>query len=138
MDRYAFASLVAGRLCMHACGASVHATRAGALFSHVGCYRYRDDDSRRLPQLLFTSDAATLDNCFSAAAQKGLRYFGLQAGTRCFAGNDLAAATSLGPAASCSQACKGDASQTACGGVQATSMYEAAQGVCVLVLGRRG
>lgn len=92
---------------------------------HLGCYV--DNESRMLPISLGNVNSAS--GCYYRARAAGYRYFAMQLNTYCFAGNDVARATSLGVGDGC-VACNGDASQQ-CGGTWRNSLY--GPGMCTLV-----
>ncbi|KAG2427823.1 hypothetical protein HXX76_012145 [Chlamydomonas incerta] len=90
---------------------------------YVGCFRDAAVyEERRLPFYLYERfGGADLESCAQAARQAGVPYYGLQDGDICLGGNDLAAATSLGPA-DCSAPCRAETASV-CGGAFANSIY---------------
>ncbi|GLC34635.1 hypothetical protein PLESTM_000219700 [Pleodorina starrii] len=103
------------------CGGSL-ASNVYSLSNDLGCFT--DNATRMLPTRLYNStDAITPQICGDRARNLGLKYYGVQAGYACFAGNDLVQATSLGPSTACVGApCTGDGSQN-CGGHWANRIY---------------
>ncbi|EFJ39867.1 hypothetical protein VOLCADRAFT_100446 [Volvox carteri f. nagariensis] len=88
----------------------------------VGCFRDRVD-MRTLPNMYVESPDMTVDRCRQLARSQGHPYFGVEAGTQCFAGYDLYMAYYVnGRGAACDWQCGGDASQI-CGGDLAISVY---------------
>ena len=87
--------------------------------TYVGCYV--DSTTRAMGTLLSVS-SNSLAACGAAAAAAGFSVFGMQAGTQCYASNDLAAATAQGPSTACIAACPGSGTET-CGGSWANTVY---------------
>ena len=83
---------------------------------YVGCFNDFDDD--RDLTLVFEAGDMTIDKCAARAVQ--YKFFGVQAGYQCFAGNEVGKKGSWG--AVCDSPCVGDESQT-CGGPGANSVY---------------
>lgn len=112
----------AGRCCRHTC---VCRWCTAAPYRYIGCYG--DGNPRRLPVLMYASATSnSVDLCYQAAAKAGYRYFGVQFGAECYAGDDLGAAVVLGEA-SCAMPCVSNAAQV-CGNAGANSVYEATSG----------
>lgn len=115
---------------MHSCRALLPACVCrwctAAPYRYIGCYG--DDGSpRRLPVLLHSSATSnSIDLCYQAATKAGYRYFGVQYGAECWAGDDLGAAVVLGET-SCATPCASNAAQV-CGNAGANSVYEVTSG----------
>lgn len=75
-------------------------------FTKLGCFA--DSWDRMLPNLLATSGAATAAKCSALADTGGFGVWALQNSNQCWAGSDVARATSLGASAACTKTCYGD------------------------------
>lgn len=75
-------------------------------FHKLGCFA--DSWDRMLPTLLQTSGAITAARCSQLAEAGGFSVWGLQNSNQCWAGNDIARATSLGASAACTKRCYDD------------------------------
>ncbi|GIL87750.1 hypothetical protein Vretimale_13087 [Volvox reticuliferus] len=91
----------------------------------IGCFQDRDD-WRVLQDMYDMSDNMTIDLCREIALTQGYIYFGVEAGTQCFGGNDLSRAHINGRSAYCDWRCAGDDSQI-CGGDWAISIYHTSE-----------
>ncbi|GLC68280.1 hypothetical protein PLESTF_000671300 [Pleodorina starrii] len=88
---------------------------------YIGCFQDRAD-WRALPEMYDESANMTIDRCREIARDKGYAYFGVEAGTQCFGGNDMYRAEYNGRSAECNWRCAGDDSKI-CGGDWAISVY---------------
>ncbi|PAA64531.1 hypothetical protein BOX15_Mlig005509g2, partial [Macrostomum lignano] len=79
----------------------------------VGCFV--DAASRDLPLHRKFTDGADRFSCWQFCYQRGYKYFGLQAGSQCFCGNQFGRHGRAGSDSECGTACHRDASKT-CGG----------------------
>ena len=79
------------------------------LYKAVGCFA--DQGNRAIPliegsDVLISGDYKTrpgaIDLCYKISKQRGMKYFGVQDGGHCAAGNDLNSAKKYGPAGNCS------------------------------------
>lgn len=118
-------------------------------FTYLGCFS--DDDRREsLPDLVFCdkprdpytschntcgprsenyceSQDMKVELCRDICADQNMKYFGLQAGSRCLCGGEFApydkSGIATGRTKTCDQECSGNSSQT-CGGNSLTSVYQ--------------
>ena len=93
-----------------------------AAINSVGCYK----DSSSSPRLLglLSQTVSSVVGCAGLAAGQGLAVFGLQSGSNCYGGADLAAAKSLGSdATACSTPCALGPANQSCGGSYRNSLY---------------
>lgn len=91
-------------------------------YTHLGCYA--DASWRVLPTSL--GAAKSVSECYAWALAGGYRAFGLQYGGSCFAGANLAVATSLGTSDACTMWCP--SYQDVCGGPYASNVYSIGEG----------
>lgn len=98
------------------------ACEAQQLFNYAGCFQDQNP-VRDLPtQLNVTS--LTPYKCFTAAWMAGYKYFGLQGGNTCWAGNTIDMTTGKNEAG-CNAPCAGNTAVT-CGGSMYNSVYSIA------------
>lgn len=92
-------------------------------YKSLGCY-VDTNDSRHMPvRLIWNEDwTVSIDSCYRAAAAKGIKYFGVQAGKQCVGSYDLAYTKSLGLSKNCNMPCTANTTQI-CGGANANSVY---------------
>ena len=88
---------------------------------YLGCYT-DSVSSRALSGYYSNNGGQTLDTCAAAAVANNYRYFGVEYGAECFAGNTIAA-SSASSGATCGMKCGGNGTQI-CGGSNAVSMFE--------------
>ncbi|KXZ45929.1 hypothetical protein GPECTOR_49g513 [Gonium pectorale] len=99
-------------------------------YSYVGCFKdFPDRAGRALVYLLSDMQlyrgGMTPGLCAKLAVHKGYSYFGVQAGSECWGGNDFARATLVygqDSDGACSTPCAGNSSQT-CGGPARNALY---------------
>ena len=99
-------------------------------YQYLGCYADTLKPPHLLPsQLKKNGDGRQMavDVCARRASGGGpstsYTYFGLQSGSKCFAGSDGALAVSLGSSSNCSLVCANDTGVD-CGGQHVNSLYE--------------
>lgn len=92
---------------------------AAASFVYRGCYS-DSGNARSLAGRASYDDAMTVEKCAAACASYSL--FGVEYGSQCFCGTELATASEARPEAECAMPCGGDAT-TLCGDTNRLSVY---------------
>jgi len=87
-------------------------------YTAQGCYV--DDSSRALRGAEYVNNEMTPQLC--AGLCTGSEYFGVEYGSQCFCGSELAAGYIQAPGTDCNYTCTGDASQL-CGGFWRLNLY---------------
>ena len=104
-----------------------------AASSYLGCFGDTGAD-RALPIELDRSSNNSVSNCRRLAMAAGYVYFGVQAGTECWATNDTINPFKYGPA-SCTVGCPQNATQI-CGGPWANAVYSTLGSILTTIKGK--
>ncbi|CAO1638356.1 unnamed protein product [Parajaminaea phylloscopi] len=97
-------------------------TNGGVRWTYQGCFSDRSDkDGRALHGTSTVSNARTIEGCLRTCAKGNYKYAGLEYGSECRCGHDLASFSKAG--AKCETKCSSKNGQT-CGGNYALSLYK--------------
>ncbi|KAH8891648.1 glyoxal oxidase like protein [Thozetella sp. PMI_491] len=90
-------------------------------WQYLGCYV--DVAGRTLQDASYADGAAMTDeSCIAFCTSKGFQYAGTEYSSECYCGSALAAGAGVAPAAECTMACSGDATEV-CGGPSRLSLF---------------
>jgi hypothetical protein len=92
-------------------------------YVHLGCFMDKADASA-LATYHGSDPRLTIPRCMEKALAAGNRFFGVEAGSRCFSSSSLTEAVRHGMSTDCSIPCAGNDKQ-ACGGSRSVQLYMA-------------